>query len=134
MPGACQRRSRPDRAHGAASIAPEQLTYYLIRSRRTRKRKCRVSERPEVPPRLSTIGDRILERQHHPSRGRLWERYACDSRRSVGGHKYSWRMAPDDLIALAERQRVHALEALEGQVRSSRVLDVHACGPKATNG
>jgi hypothetical protein len=43
-------------------------------------------------------------------------------------------MAPDDLIAFAERQRLHALDSLEGQVRSSRVLDVHARGPKATNG
>lgn len=73
MPGA---GARDLAKHGAASTAPEQLAYHLTWSRRTRKRKCRVGERPEVPPRLSTIGDRILERGHRPSRGRLWERYA----------------------------------------------------------
>lgn len=112
------RSNSPTTSYGRAGLANESC----------------VGECPEVFPRLSTIGDRILERGHRPSRSRLWERYARDPRRSVGGRKYSWRMAPDDLIALAERQCVHALDALEGQVRSSRVLDVHARGPKATNG
>lgn len=113
------RSNSPTTSYGRAGLANESVAWLSA---------------PKCPPRLSTIGDRILERGHRLSRGRLWERYARDPRRSVGGRKYSWCMAPDDLIALAERQRVHALDALEGQVRSSRVLDVHARGPKATNG
>ena len=53
---------------------------------------------------------------------------------SVSGHKYSWSMARDQLIALAERQHVHDLDAPEDQVRTSRVSVVNSRKLKEKNG
>ena len=53
---------------------------------------------------------------------------------SVSGRKYSWSMARDELIALAERQHVHDLDAPEGQVRTVRVSVVNCRKLKEKNG
>lgn len=43
-------------------------------------------------------------------------------------------MAPEELVVLAERQRVYALDALEGQVCSGGVSVIHARRMAVTNG
>jgi hypothetical protein len=96
------------------------------RARPVRRRAASVS-RPSL-----SIGDRILERGHRPSRVRLWGGTHATPRKRRWS-KQTPGMAPDGLTALAERRRVHALDALEGQVRSSRVSVMHARWMEVTN-